>query len=732
MNVNMDSFVSKLRQTVSQVAHQVNSSVNTIIPGNAIHREYELLRPRCSQGCPKFFWTVYDAIKRDSASIKASLKDAIGPNIMSLSGGSDNSSSNLTIASNVKVDECKQLYSVFVFDKKQLDSISSKTEREVALEHIRKGVTQLTRLRHPSILTVHHPLEESRSSIAFVTEQVYGHLSSILKEQRGKNIKAHEMIKSEKISDDLVDLSTELGPKDSDYQNDSCQLDEIQVKAGLLQICDGLQFLHNDAKILHRNLCLENIFVDSNNTWKIAGFDFSSPPQTISVQSSSADVSNDLQILDFNPPTPGSSTFPSLRTLNPQLSNNIVPNWSCSAPEHSNSDFVQLSSDIYSLGIISCALLGSNSDMVDLSYEYGLMSDTYKRGIMSRELADRLPASIKTSIFKFTALNEGSRPSLYDYRNLSVFNDPQVQCIRDLDSQFGWDKLKKIDFMNRLRDILPKLAHQVKVNRVARTLFNEAINTEMLPYILPNIIIISKDCTPAEFKTKIFPNLKGPFRILEPRVIPILLLDNLHILADRAKLCLPDFQSSAFTLIQYLLRMDQQLQDKCLTVLPKVGRYIDTRSMVDIILPEINKVCHETNNLNIRIKSIECIRDLIENMDEHVIINQVLPLLYGVPSREIGVITAMLSLVKSIVNDSKAELTKDILAGKLIPFLIPLSIEKDIDMRLFDMIMGLIKNLIDRVERKQREIIARKQAVSSRSTPLVLEDFKKSTSLQFD
>lgn len=384
MNLNVDSFVSKLRNTVSQVAYQVNSSVNTIIPGNLIHREYETLKLRCTHGCPGLTWNIYDAVKRDSVSIKASIKDAIGVNLVP-----NQIETSLEDKSNID----KQLYSVFLFDKSQLDRLSNKVDRETALEHIKKGITQLTRLRHPAVLTVHHPIEESRSSLAFVTEHVYGHLDSILKEQRTKRV-----VPAKK---NLVDLTQDSGPKDSDYQDDSCQLDEVQIKAGLLQICDGLKFLHNDAKMLHRNLCLDNIFVDSNNTWKIAGFDFSCQQLSLANQAS-LNKANDvgLQIVEFVPKSTNLPTFPSLRTIHPSLPTNIVPNWSCSAPEHSNSDQVSFPSDVYSLGIISCALLGRDMDMIDLSYEYGLISDTYKRGIHFRELSEKLPANIKTSIMK--------------------------------------------------------------------------------------------------------------------------------------------------------------------------------------------------------------------------------------------------------------------------------------------------------------------------------------------
>lgn len=709
----MDSFVSKLRSTVSQVAYQVNTSVNTIIPGNLIHREYETLRFRCTYGNPGLIWSVFDAVKRDSASIKASLKDAIGTNLIPSQVNGDLDEAN----EQRNINE-RKLFSVFLFDKNQLDN-TPRSDREAVLEHIKKGVTQLTRLRHPAILTVHHPLEESRSSLAFVTEHVFGHVDSILKEQRGRRVKPNE-----KQAGNLVDLSQDLGPKDSDYQQGTCQLDEIQIKAGLLQVCDGLKFLHNGAKILHRNLCLENIFVDSNNTWKIAGFEFScnhTQSQTGPNGSESAATDISLNIVEFTPKQINSPLYPSLRftcKTNPSV---IVPNWSCSAPEHSNCDQVTLSSDVYSLGIVSCALLGKDADLADLSYEYGLMSDTYKRGIRLRELADKLPTNFKSIIMKYAAINAESRPTLDDYQNLAIFADQQVQAIRDLDSQFGWDRLRKIDFFNRLRDILPCLSHQLKINRIAQSLFQDFVDPEMIPYVLPNILIIAKDSTPTEFKTKIFPNLKASFRILEPKSVPNMLLDNLEILGDRARHCLPEFQQTAFTLIKYLLKMDQQMQEKCLLVLPRVKRYVDEKSLSELIVPELKRLQKETTVQCIRVKILECLKDMVDIMSQRMVTHHVLSLLLEMPAQEADVIAATTSLVRMMSNCSNVQLDKELISNKILPLLVPFTTKGDLHLQQFDQLMSLIKQLMDRIEREQRDILSRKsKAAGQKSSALVL------------
>jgi hypothetical protein len=37
---------------------------------------------------------------------------------------------------------------------------------------------------------------------------------------------------------------------------------EMQIQKGILQICKGLAFLHNSAKLIHSNLCPESVIIN--------------------------------------------------------------------------------------------------------------------------------------------------------------------------------------------------------------------------------------------------------------------------------------------------------------------------------------------------------------------------------------------------------------------------------------------------------------------------------------
>ena len=49
---------------------------------------------------------------------------------------------------------------------------------------------------------------------------------------------------------------------------------DIEIKYGLLQISEGLAFLHDSAKMLHRNISPEAILINEAGAWKICGFEY--------------------------------------------------------------------------------------------------------------------------------------------------------------------------------------------------------------------------------------------------------------------------------------------------------------------------------------------------------------------------------------------------------------------------------------------------------------------------
>lgn len=71
-----------------------------------------------------------------------------------------------------------------MMEKRALE-VYNKNDRELVLEVLRHGVTQLTKLRHPRVVAVFAPLEESRESLAFATEPVLASLANCVSPGEG-------------------------------------------------------------------------------------------------------------------------------------------------------------------------------------------------------------------------------------------------------------------------------------------------------------------------------------------------------------------------------------------------------------------------------------------------------------------------------------------------------------------------------------------------------------------
>src|SRR6266508_2047611 len=58
-------------------------------------------------------------------------------------------------------------------------------------------------------------------------------------------------------------------------------------------------------------------------------------------------------------------------------------------------------------------------------------------------------------------------------------------------------------------------------------------DTNLLPYILPNVFVISKSLTPSQYASQVLPSLKPLFAVREPPQNMLTLLDNLTMLQDK-------------------------------------------------------------------------------------------------------------------------------------------------------------------------------------------------------
>ncbi|CAF3724612.1 unnamed protein product [Adineta steineri] len=617
-----DQVKNVVVKSMVDTAHGGQKMFKDVLPGNLVTREFELVRSLGSAG-PGLLWRIYGAIKRTT----------------------------------------KQEAAVFVLEKRLLDKYPKK-DRDLILEAMKKGVQQLAKIKHPRILSLQHPLEESRDSLAFATESCFGSLSNCL---------------------GFFDNITQPIPKEfEDYK-----LYDVEIRYGIVQVCEGLAFLHNEVKLLHRNISPESIIINSNGAWKLLGFE-------LSVSGSADGATYPFRDYDGNIPA----------VINPRLD--------YMAPEYGTIKSYDSQSDMFSLGMLIYALYNRGRTLYECHDSYSaFMKNCDDLKSLNTTKLSSLPMEVREHVKMLLSSKPELRPDAGQFAKVPFFEDVGTKTLEYLDSLFQVDNIQRSMFYKSLPQVIDKLPMRVNLQRIASALELEFINPEMVPFVLPNMFLIAEKASNDEYQKYIFPKLKQVFKIQKPPPgsgTSSSVMQTLLILMRNMKLMLTktppeDIKQNILPVVYNALDAESaQVQELCLAIIPQFAHLIDLQAMKYNILPRIKKICFETITLSVRVNCLICLGKLVESLDKWVIIDEVLPLLQSIPSREPAVLMAILGIIKVAMSSTKAGgLPREVLATKVIPFLIPISIETSLNLNQFNAYMITIKDMLQAVESEQRK-----------------------------
>ncbi|XP_034259272.1 SCY1-like protein 2 isoform X1 [Pantherophis guttatus] len=611
----MELMLNKLKNTVTKVTADVTSAVM----GNPVTREFDVGRHIASGG-NKLAWKIFNGFKKST----------------------------------------KQEVAVFVFDKKLMDKYQ-KFEKDQIIDCLKRGVQQLTRLRHPRLLTVQHPLEESRDCLAFCTEPVSASLANIL--GNWENL-----------------------PSPLPFDIKEYNLYDVETKYGLLQVSEGLSFLHSSVKMVHGNLTPENIILNKSGAWKIMGFDFC-------IQS----INPSEQELKF-----------SSKEWDPNLPSLCLPNPQYLAPEYILSVSCETASDMYSLGAIIYAIFNNGKPIFEVNKQDIYKSFSRQLDQLSRLNSSNLqniPDDVREHVKLLLNVTPAVRPDADQMTKIPFFDDVGAMTLQYFDSLFQRDNLQKSQFFKGLPKVLPKLPKRVIVQRILPCLTSEFVNPDMVPFVLPNVLLIAEECTKEEYIKLILPDLSPVFRQQEPiqasNMILLIFLQKMDLLLTKTP---PDeIKNSVLPMVYRALEAPSiQIQELCLNIIPTFANLIDYPSMKNSLIPRIKNACLQTSSLAVRVNSLVCLGKILEYLDKWFVLDDILPFLQQIPSKEPAVLMGILGIYKCTFSHKKLGITKEQLAGKVLPHLIPLSIENNLNLNQFNSFISVIKEMLNKLEAEHK------------------------------
>ncbi|XP_012525156.2 SCY1-like protein 2 [Monomorium pharaonis] len=636
--------LNKLRNTVSNtISNTVQntayglSQLSSVLPGNPVTREFEATAHVASAG-PGLLWKIYSGYKKST----------------------------------------KQEAAIFVFEKRMLERWSARADRELVLETLKRGVMQLTKLRHPQVLTVQHPLEESRDSLAFATEPVFASLANVLGNY--ENI-----------------------PQPTPASLKNYKLHDIEIRYGLLQLGEGLAFLHGDVKLLHRNLCPESIVINVHGAWKIFGFDFCALNQNTDSKQPS------WSYLEYD------STFPVV----------VQPQLNYQAPECILASSNGPSSDIFALGMLIYTIHSSeHQPLQEFHNDLGKCRrflENFKGSNISAKLLP-IPENLRDTVKLMLSHSPELRLDAHQFIKIEYFTDIGVKTLNYLDKLFQWDNLQKSQFYKGLPQLLKQLPHRVVLHRVLPALYKELVNPPMIPFVLPSILQVMEATEVEEFREHILPNLKPVLALEDPPQISLVLMQQVNLLL---KLCPTDVIKTDIVpmLLRALESEWEQLQELCLSALPSIVTMIEGPVIKNAILPRMKKIClssgKKSTSLGVRVNCLLCLAKMLPNFDRWLVFDQILPFLQEIPhSGEPAILMAIIGIYRMLLTHSKLGMGKEILATKVLPFLLPLCIEQNLSMSQYETLSTLVVDMINRVTSEHREALRQLDAVRRESQQL--------------
>ncbi|KAL2057436.1 hypothetical protein ABVK25_002489 [Lepraria finkii] len=619
--------------------------------------------------------------------------------------------------------------SVFVFDRKSLDPHSGslgggryggaavrKLHDEV-IARVKKESNLLARLRHPSILELAEPIEDTRSGgLMFATEPVTASLAGLLQEKDDQERAGGVAGRPSRFV---------IEEADGTRRRRELEIDELEIQKGLLQVAQGLEFLHESAGLVHGNLTPDAIYVNAKSDWKIAGLGFAGPPDISSSQSTMPPI-----------------CLSEVLYHDPRLPRSIQLDLDCPSPDFAMDSNISSSADMFSLGLLLIALYNSphtsplktNSNLS--TYKKLFTSSSTTPSTSNNFLSSRpLPKDLVSAVLpRLITRRPAQRMNAREFQQSQFFDNILMSSIRFLDALPAKTPNEKSQFMRGLPKILDQFPKSVLDKKVLPVLLEETKDKELLSLVLQNVFKIIKILPSGKraMTEKILPQLRETFlagggkeRDTAKEAGLAVILENMELVGENCDG--KEFKTDIMPILQLGLESPTHtIVDKSLGCLPTVMKILDFTTIKNEVFPVVATVFSKTSSLGIKVRGLEAlvvlcggtptddsdagdgldgamigskIPKLSSNavLDKYTVQEKVVPLLKAMKTKEPAVMMAALAVFQQVGKIADT----DFLAMEALPILWSFSLGPLLNLQQFQEFMDLIKKISSKIENEQ-------------------------------
>ncbi|XP_022718200.1 SCY1-like protein 2 isoform X2 [Durio zibethinus] len=588
MSINMKTLTQALAKTAAVIEKTVQTTVQEVTGPKAL-QDYELLDQIGSAG-PGLAWKLYSAKARDGT------RPQQYPTVC-----------------------------VWVLDKKVLSEARaraglSKVAEDSFFDLIRSDAARLVRLRHPGVVHVVQALDENKNAMAMVTEPLFASVANAL--GNVENVA--------KVPKGLVGMEMSL----------------LEVKHGLLQIAESLDFLHNNARLIHLAISPENVLITSSGAWKLGGFGFA-----ISTDQVSSDLAN-VQAFHYSEYDIEDSVIP------------LQPSLNYTAPEliRSEASSAGCSSDIFSFGCLAYHLI-ARKPLFNCHNNVKMYMNTLT--YLSNEAFSSIPPELIHDLQKMLSANESIRPSALDFTGSPFFrDDTRLRALRFLDHMLERDNMQKSEFLKALSDMWKDFD-----SRVLRYKDKNDFELVTVPALMPVLSTAAGETL-------------------------LLLVKHAELIINKTNL-----EHIVSHVLPMLVRAyddnDPRIQEEVLRKSVFLAKQLDVQLVKQTILPRVHGLALKTTVAAVRVNALLCLGEFVHTLDKHAVLD-VLQTIQRCTAVDRSAPTLMCTL--GVSNSILKQYGVEFAAEHVLPLLTPLLTAQQLNVQQFAKYMFFVKDVLRKIE----------------------------------
>eukprot|EP00923_Selenidium_pygospionis_P009074 GHVN01015510.1.p1 GENE.GHVN01015510.1~~GHVN01015510.1.p1 ORF type:complete len:942 (+),score=161.45 GHVN01015510.1:63-2888(+) len=492
-------------------------------------------------------------------------------------------------------ERSSEVVTVFAFDKRQLETYAPSV-KDAAIQNLTRDAHWLSKLRHPNLLQSVESLMEDRASLTFVTRPVTQTLRSVL--SGGSSVSSASLPRGSQGGGTGRDLPTGFGgmPAGGDTSVSPSKLEGcsmLERKAGLLDVCEAIAFLHEDAKVAHLAVSPHSIFVTPSGRWVLGGL---AHAQSITPSSGSGTSLLEDSCISFQSPTVMSAAF----LLSPPLQYS-APELTATCPGRCGT-----ASDVFSLGLIMGELFNTVTLDSDFSSHKRLKAlltvgqcDRAAHQDQCRDLVplkasftSGLPSQLLPLLTRMLSVDHSQRPPISEVIKANFFQDISIKALRFLETIREKEDAQKSKFLQGLPSLLQQQQEfqddRVLRFRVIPKLIDCLTVLALWPLVMNNLLIAMKKATsPQHFQSHIWPSVKPLLTAKEIQIETVLIVIN-HI-DYIVSLCTDEMiDGDVMPFVLKCLEIPApSIQDCLLSKLPSLSKRFDYQALRSSVLPRL-------------------------------------------------------------------------------------------------------------------------------------------------